>query len=47
MPDGTPVRATVDLSLEQVDSPTPTPGQGTPSPSSGQRQGAGRATFLT
>ncbi|WP_346294323.1 hypothetical protein [Sphaerothrix gracilis] len=46
MPDGTPVRATVDLSLEQVDAPTPSPGQGTPSPSSGQRQGASRSTFL-
>jgi hypothetical protein len=46
--DGTPVRATVDLTLEQVDNPTPQPGQGANSPSNALRQANGRNnTFLT
>lgn len=40
LPDGTPVRATIDLSLEQVDLPTPARGQGAANPSVGQRQSA-------
>jgi hypothetical protein len=47
MPDGTPVRATVDLSLEQVDAPTPKGSQGTPQPSSSSRQSSSRSTFLS
>lgn len=40
LPDGTPVRASIDLSLEQVDPPTPSRGQSPTNPTSGQRQGA-------
>jgi hypothetical protein len=47
MPDGTPVRATLDLSLEQVDAPTPKGSQGTPQPSASSRQSSGRGTFLS
>lgn len=45
--DGTPVRATVDLSLEQVDAPTPSQSQGTPNPSSDTRSSSSRDTFLS
>jgi len=38
LPDGTPVRATVDLTLEEVDYPVSQPGQGASNPSSSQRQ---------
>lgn len=47
LPDGTPVRAALDLSLEQVDSPTPKPSQGAPNPSQGMREASGRSTFLS
>lgn len=40
LPDGTPVRASIDLTLEQVDPPTPERGQGATNPSPGQRQAA-------
>lgn len=42
MPDGTPVRAIIDMVLEQVDAPIPRPGQGTPQPSASDRQSSGR-----
>lgn len=42
LPNGTPVRAIVDLTLEQVDNTTAQPGQGTPSVSQSQRQSNGR-----
>lgn len=45
-PDGTPVRATIDLDLEQVEIPNPKRSQSTPSPSNGLRQAASRETFL-
>ncbi len=44
-PDGTPVRASVDLDLEQVDLPNSQPGQSTPSPNYKQRQAQGREAF--
>jgi hypothetical protein len=44
--DGTPVRAVVDLTLEQVDDSTPKPAQGTPKVSQAQRTQQGR-TILT
>ena len=47
LPDGTPVRAVLDLSLEQVDSPTPKPGQGTTNPSQSLREASDRSTFLS
>lgn len=37
LPDGTPVRAIVDLTLEQVELPVTKPDQGAASPSSGER----------
>ena len=37
LPDGTPVRAVVDLTLEQVDPPSPSENQGTPDPKAGER----------
>ncbi|MCP2730902.1 CIS tube protein [Limnofasciculus baicalensis] len=40
--DGTPVRAKVNLSLEEIDESTSQPGMGTPQPSSSQRQGNSR-----
>lgn len=40
--DGTPVRAIIDLTLEQVDDSTPQPSQGTPSVSQSQRSSQGR-----
>ena len=40
LPNGTPVRASINLSLEQVDQPTPTPNQGASNPSNSQRQSA-------
>jgi Contractile injection system tube protein len=43
LPDGTPVRATVDLTLEQVDIPNPQPSQSASNPSSKQRQQSGRS----
>lgn len=46
-PDGTPVRAAIDLDLEQVDLPNSQPGQGTPNPSSNLRQSQNREVFLT
>jgi hypothetical protein len=46
LPDGTPVRAVLDLSLEQVDAPTPKPGQGATNPSQNFREASGRQTFL-
>lgn len=42
LPNGTPVRAMVDLDLEEVDYTIPQPGMGTPQPSTGQRQNGGR-----
>jgi Contractile injection system tube protein len=45
--DGTPVRASVDLTLEQVDNPTPQPGQGAASPSLALRKSNGRSTYLS
>ncbi len=42
LPDGTPVRAVVDLSLEQVDDSMPQPSQDTPNVSQAQRQSQGR-----
>ena len=47
LPNGTPVRAVLDLSLEQVDSPTPKPGQGTTNPSQSLREASDRSTFLS
>jgi hypothetical protein len=38
-PNGTPVRATVDLDLEEVDLPISKPGQGTPNTTDKQRKG--------
>lgn len=46
-PDGTPVRASVDLDLEQVDLPNPQPGQQTPSPSERLRRDQNREVFLS
>lgn len=46
-PDGTPVRASIDLDLEQVDLPNSQPGQGTPNPSSNLRTSQNREVFLT
>lgn len=45
LPDGTPVRAIVDLSLEQVDLSLPKRGQGAAQPSEEQRKREGRAFF--
>ncbi|MDA0267718.1 MAG: hypothetical protein O3A14_12355 [Cyanobacteria bacterium] len=45
--DGTPVRASVDLSLEQVDAPTPASSQGTPNPSASSRSASSRSAFLS
>ncbi|MGD1905108.1 MAG: hypothetical protein ACFB0C_03840 [Leptolyngbyaceae cyanobacterium] len=45
--DGTPVRASVDLSLEQVDAPTPSGSTGTPNPSSSSRSSSSRSAFLS
>jgi hypothetical protein len=47
LPDGTPVRATVDLDLEQVELPTPLKGQGTPALSQAERQAQNRQVFLS
>ncbi|MBK4728866.1 hypothetical protein JJD41_03035 [Oxynema sp. CENA135] len=38
LPDGTPVRAKVNLTLEEIDESTTQPGMGTPQPSASQRQ---------
>jgi len=38
LPDGTPVRAIIDLTLEQVDLPVPKPGQGATVPSRTARE---------
>ena len=46
-PNGVPVRASVDLDLEQVDLPNSQPGQGTPSPSDKLRRDQNRQAFLT
>lgn len=46
LPDGTPVRANIDLSLEQVDPPTPPRSQGSSNPNQQTRQSSG-STFLT
>jgi Contractile injection system tube protein len=43
--DGTPVRAILDLTLEQVDDSTPQPSQGTPNVSQSQREAQGRPIF--
>ncbi len=43
--DGTPVRASIDLDLEQVEKPNPTAGQGTPNPNNNQRQASNRKAF--
>jgi hypothetical protein len=45
LPDGTPVRAILDLTLEQADDSTPQPAPGTPSISQSQRQSQGRPMF--
>lgn len=42
LPDGTPVRAIIDLTLEQADEATPKSTQGTPKPNSAQRRTQGR-----
>jgi hypothetical protein len=42
LPDGTPVRASIDLDLEQVEKSNPKPGQGISNPTPGQRQDSGR-----
>lgn len=42
LPDGTPVRASIDLDLEQVEPPNSQRGQGSPNPSKKQRQSQGR-----
>jgi hypothetical protein len=41
-----PVRASVDLDLEQVDLPNSQPGQGTPSPSDKLRRDQNRQAFF-
>jgi len=46
LPDGTPVRAIVDLDLEQVDAPTPQGNQRTSSLSNAARSALGRDSFL-
>ncbi|MGK7889081.1 MAG: hypothetical protein AB4042_07075 [Leptolyngbyaceae cyanobacterium] len=46
LPDGTPVRALVDLTLEQVDEPTPRPGQSAPALSAARRAASGRQRFM-
>ena len=46
LPDGTPVRAIIDLSLEQVEVPTPLKPQGASNPNQGTRVASGN-TFLT
>jgi hypothetical protein len=46
-PDGTPVRASVDLDLEQVDLPNSQPGQQTPNPSNKLRRDQSRDAFLS
>jgi hypothetical protein len=45
-PDGTPVRATVDLDLEQVDLPNSQPSQKPPNPDEKLRQDQGRNAFF-
>lgn len=45
LPDGTPVRAILDLTLEQADDSTPQSSQGTPQVSQTQRQSQGRPLF--
>lgn len=47
LPNGTPVRATVDLDLEQVDKPTSQPGQGASNPSNNLRLEQNRELFLS
>lgn len=42
LPDGTPVRASIDLDLEQVEPPNSQPSQGAPNPNKKQRQSQGR-----
>jgi Contractile injection system tube protein len=42
LPDGTPVRAILDLTLEQADDKAPKPSQGTPNVSLAQRKSQGR-----
>jgi Contractile injection system tube protein len=42
LPNGTPVRAIIDLTLEQVDNPKSEPSQSTPSVGKAQREGGGR-----
>jgi hypothetical protein len=45
LPDGTPVRAILDLTLEQADDKTPKPDQGTPKISQAHRSKHGRAAL--
>ncbi len=42
LPDGTPVRAIIDLTLEQADESKPKPSQGTPNVSQADRNSQGR-----
>ena len=42
LPDGTPVRAIIDLTLEQVDNPKSQPSQSTPTVGQAQRKSGGR-----
>ena len=42
LPDGTPVRVSVNLTLEEIDESVSQPGMGTPQPSGNQRQGSRR-----
>lgn len=42
LPDGTPVRAKINLTLEEIDESTTQPGLGTPQPSASLRRGNGR-----
>ncbi|MBE9062424.1 hypothetical protein [cf. Phormidesmis sp. LEGE 11477] len=46
LPDGTPVRAVINLSLEQIDMSTPLKSQGASNPSQSTRAASG-STFLT
>lgn len=42
LPDGTPVRVSLNLTLEEIDESVSQPGMGTPQPSGNQRQSSGR-----
>ncbi|NET49181.1 MAG: hypothetical protein F6K09_10750, partial [Merismopedia sp. SIO2A8] len=46
LPDGTPVRAIISLTLEQVEEPTPVPGQSAPAVNAARRAASGRERFM-